>query len=199
MIWDRDRAWPDWHLAGQTLGLIGFGRIARLVARKASALDLKTIACDPAVDKPVMAEQGVEKVGRDELLDRSDFVSVHVPLLETSRHLIGERELRRMRPRAVLINTSRGAVIDQQALVRALTQGWIAAAGLDVLETEPPEPNDPLLFLDNVVLTPHIAGYSDIFRDAFWAHSVKTLIALAENGRPIWVVNREVQFPCLKT
>ena len=197
--WDRDRAWPDWHLVGQTLGLIGFGRIARLVARKACALDLRIIASDPAVDKTVMELQGVEKVSLDELLARSDFVSVHVPLSETSRHLIGEPELRRMSRRAVLINTSRGAIVDQEALVRALSEGWIAAAGLDVLETEPPDRNDPILRLDNVVLTPHIASYSDIFRESFWAHSVKTLIALVESGSPLWVVNPEVLLRCLRS
>jgi D-3-phosphoglycerate dehydrogenase len=92
-----------------------------------------------------------------------------------------------------LINTARGPLVDQQALVRALSEGWIAAAGLDVLETEPPDPADPILRLGNVVLTAHIAGYSDVFHDSFWSHSVKTLIAVAENGMPIWVVNPEVK------
>ena len=127
-IWDRYRAWPDWHLVGRTLGLVGFGRIARLVARKVSGLELKVIASDPAVEAPIMAEHGVEKVGLDDLLARSDFVSVHVPLSEKTRHLIGERELRLMRPRAVLINTARGEIIDQPALVRALSEGWDRSA-----------------------------------------------------------------------
>jgi D-3-phosphoglycerate dehydrogenase len=191
-IWDRHRAWPDWHLAGQTLGLIGFGRIARLLARKASALELTMIACDPLVDATLMQEHGVEKVGLDDLLVRSDFVSIHVPLSAQTTHLLGERELRLMRPRAVLINTARGPLIDQPALVRALSEGWIAAAGLDVLETEPPPPDDPLLKLDNVVLTPHIAGYSDLFYENFWNQSIETLIAMVQTGRPIWVVNAEV-------
>ena len=191
-IWDRHRAWPDWHLAGQTLGLIGFGRIARLLARKAAALELTMIAYDPLVEAPLMQEHGVEKVGLDDLLARSDFVSIHVPLSAQTTHLLGERELRRMRPRAVLINTARGPLIDQAALVRALSEGWIAAAGLDVLETEPPPPDDPLLRLDNVVLTPHIAGYSDLFYENFWNQSIETLIAMAQTGRPIWVVNSEV-------
>jgi len=191
-IWDRHRAWPDWHLVGQTLGLIGFGRIAQLVAKKASGLELKIIASDPAVDKAIMDGQRVEKVSLDELLERSDFVSIHVPLSAQTQHLIGEQELRRMRPKSVLINTARGPIVDQQALVRALAEGWIAAAGLDVLETEPPDPTDPLLRLDNVVLTPHIASYSDRFHDSFWTHSVQTLIALAETGAPIWIVNSAV-------
>jgi D-3-phosphoglycerate dehydrogenase len=191
-IWDRHRAWPDWHLVGRTLGLVGFGRIARLVARKVSGLELKVIASDPVVDEGLMGEHGVEKVGLDDLLGRSDFVSVHVPLSAATRHLLGERELGLMRPQAVLINTSRGEIIDQRALVLALAGRRIAAAGLDVLEGEPPGRDDRILGLDNVVLTPHIASYSDVFRENFWNHSVETLIALSEAGWPIWVVNPDV-------
>jgi D-3-phosphoglycerate dehydrogenase len=188
-IWDRHRAWPGWHMAGRTFGLIGFGRIARLVLRKTSGLEMKTIAYDPGVDAATMAAAGVEAVSLECLLETADFVSIHIPLLETTRHLIGERELRRMKPRAVLINTSRGPIIDETALVRALREGWIAAAGLDVLEQEPPAPDHPLLTMDNVVLTPHIGGYSDEFVPNFWAHSVQTLIAMAKSGSPIWSVN----------
>ena len=191
-VWDRHRAWPDWHLASNTLGLVGFGRIARLVARKVSGLELNVIASDPVVDRQAMEELGVEKVSFDDLFSRSDFVSVHVPLSEKTRHLIGEDQLRRMKRKAVLINTARGEIIDQQALVRALREGWIAAAGLDVLESEPPAADDPILSLDNVVLTPHIAGYSDVFHEGFWSHSVRTLLEMSKNGMPIWIVNSEV-------
>jgi D-3-phosphoglycerate dehydrogenase len=191
--WDRHRAWPGWHLAGQTLGLVGFGRIARCVARKASGLDMIIIASDPAVDDGTMKEHGVEKVTLDDLLQRADFISLHVPLVEETHHLIGERELRLLRPRAVLINTARGGLIEQQALVRALSERWFAAAGFDVLESEPPAPDDPLLRLDNAVFTPHIAGYSDLFPENFWRHSVDTLIAVAETGMPIWIVNPYVR------
>jgi D-3-phosphoglycerate dehydrogenase / 2-oxoglutarate reductase len=191
-IWDRHRAWPDWHLVGQTFGLIGFGRIARLVARKISGFELKIIACDPIVNRQSMEEQGVEKVSLDELLTRSDYVSIHVPLTDLTRHTIGERQLRLMKPTAVLINTARGGIVDQRALVRALTEGWIAAAGLDVLDPEPPAPDDPILSLENVVLTPHIASYSDIFHEGFWKHSVDTLVAMSKQGMPIWIVNPEV-------
>src|SRR5262249_50719985 len=125
------------------------------------------------------------------LLARSDFVSVHVPLSQRTTHLIRERELRLMKPRAVLINTARGAIIEERALVQALTEGWIAAAGLDVLEDEPPAPDHPLLSLENVVLTPHIASYSDLFHENFWNHSVQTLVELFQNELPIWVVNPE--------
>lgn len=198
-IWDRDRAWPDWHLVGQTLGLVGFGRIARLVARKAAGLEMTIIAFDPAVDALTMEELGVEKTGLDDLLARSDFVSLHVPLSGPTFHLIGDRELRLMKPHSVLINTSRGGIVDQPALVGALSEGRIAAAGLDVLETEPPAPDDPILSLDNVVLTPHIAGYSDLFRERFWSDSVETLLAMARDGRPLWVVNPGATTPASST
>jgi D-3-phosphoglycerate dehydrogenase len=191
-IWDRYRAWPDWHLVGQTFGLVGFGRIARLVARKISGFEMKVIAYDPVVDSPVMAERGVEKMNLDELFSRSDFISVHVPLSEKTRHSIGEAQLRLMKTKAIIINTARGEIIDQQALVRALSEGTIAGAGLDVLDPEPPAPDDPILTLENVVITPHIAGYSDLFREGFWRQSVETLVAMSRTGMPIWIVNPEV-------
>ena len=192
-IWDRDHAWPNWHLAGKTLGLAGFGFIARNVARKAAGFDLRIIAFDPVVDAKVMADLGAESVGLEDLFRQSDFLSVHCPLTDKTHHLIGERELRMMKPEAVLINTSRGPVIDEVALVRALTEGWIAAAGLDVLEQEPPDSDNPLLKLDNVVITPHIAGYSDTFWHDFWSHSVRTLIEMSTGRRPLWVVNPDVK------
>ena len=191
-VWDRYAAWPDWHLAGQTFGLLGFGRIARLVAKKISGFEMNIISCDPAVEAGVMAEHGIQKVAIDELFSRSDFISIHVPLLEATRRSIGEAQFRMMKPKAVLINTARGEVIDQPALVHVLAERRIGGAGLDVLDPEPPAPDDPILALDNVVVTPHIAGYSDLFREGFWKHSVDTLVAISRTGKPIWVVNPDV-------
>ena len=119
-IWDGRRAWPRRSFRGRTLGLVGFGRIARLVARKAAGLELNVLACDPLLDESATAEDGIAKVSLDRLLERSDFVSLHVPLVEETRRLIGERELRRMKPDAILINTARGTIIDESALVRRL-------------------------------------------------------------------------------
>jgi D-3-phosphoglycerate dehydrogenase len=191
-VWDRHRAWPNWHLVGQTLGLVGFGRIARLVARKIAGFELKIIACDPVVDRETMEKQGVLKVGLDELLSRADYISLHVPLTDKTRHTIGEAQLRLMKKTAVLINTARGELVDQRALVRALSEGWLAAAGLDVLDPEPPPADDPILALLNVVLTPHIASYSDVFHEGFWKHSVDTLVTMSKHGMPRWIVNPEV-------
>ena len=154
------------RIAGQTLGLVGFGAIAQDVARRALAFDLNVIACDPNLDRARARSRGVVEASLDDLLQQADFVSLHVPLSEQSRHMIGERELRMMKPGATLINTARGGLVDETALVRALAEGWIAGAGIDVYETLPmfdPRPvyvHHPLFDLDNVVLTPHTAGSS---------------------------------------
>jgi D-3-phosphoglycerate dehydrogenase len=191
--WDRDLGWPRWHLHGRTLGLVGFGHIARLVARKMSGFDLTILAHDPFVKADVTADAGVQAVPFDELLSKSDFVSIHCPLLDSTYHLIGERELRLMKPEAILINTARGPIVDEPALLRALQEGWIAAAGLDVFEQEPTPIDNPLLRLDNFVATPHIGGYSDEFWDNFWRFSVETVIDLSNGRWPRSYVNRDVK------
>jgi phosphoglycerate dehydrogenase-like enzyme len=165
--------WPVWsmrsrsiELAGKTVGLLGFGRIGREVAKRARAFDT-TIIYDDLGRAPAMveAELGATYVSRDELLRRADVVSLHAPLTAETRGMIGERELRLMRSDAVLINTARGALIDEHALARALTEEWIAGAGLDVFAQEPPSADSPLLTFPNVVLTPHVAaGTRDAYR-----------------------------------
>ncbi len=185
-VWDRHRAWPNWTLTGKTLGLVGFGRIARCLARKVTGFDMVRLAFDPMVDAATMTEHGVEKVSLETLLDRSDFVSIHVPLTEETRHLIGAQQLQLMKPDAILINTARGPIVDERALVHALQEGWIDGAGLDVFEEEPLEIDNPLRTLDNVVLTPHIASYSDEFVEAFWSHSVRTILEVAQQRPPLW-------------
>ena len=191
--WGRSLALPRWHLRGQTLGVVGFGHIGRLFARKMNAFDLTIVACDPVVSGEEMAKHNVQRASLDEVLTRADFVSLHCPLTKGTCHLIGERELRLMKTSAVLINTSRGRVIDEAMLIRALQEGWIAAAGLDVLEQQPPVPENPLLKMDNVVITPHIASHSDIFLECFWRHSVDTVIDLARGRWPRSCVNPEVK------
>jgi D-3-phosphoglycerate dehydrogenase len=154
------------RIAGKTLGLIGFGSIAQEVARRAMAFDLRVIAYDPYLDRERARTMGVREVELEDLLEQSDFVSVHVPLSEQTEHMIGEKQLRRMKVEAILINTARGGVVDEGALVRALSEGWIAGAGIDVYENlpmfdlDPVYSRHPLFDLDNVVLTPHSAGTS---------------------------------------
>jgi D-3-phosphoglycerate dehydrogenase len=189
-LWDRGCAWPRWPLRGRTLGLVGFGRIAQLLVRKLSGFDLTVLAHDPLVSAEVMAKQGARAASLDEVLSQSDVVSLHCPLTPQTRHLIDERALRRMKPTAALINTARGPVVDEQALTRAVTEGWIAAAGLDVFEQEPLDPASPLLRLDNVVLTPHIGGYSSEYLESGWRLSVDAVVALAAGRSPRSCVNR---------
>jgi D-3-phosphoglycerate dehydrogenase len=159
--WRRDLLADIPPIYGQTLGLIGFGHIGSAVARRGVVLGLDVLSVDPFVDDQTLAREGVRRVALDELLHRSDFVSLHLPLSERTHHLIGESELRAMRSSAFLLNTARGGLVDERALVRALREGWIAGAGLDVFETEPPDPSNPLLTLPNVVHTPHSAGTSN--------------------------------------
>jgi D-3-phosphoglycerate dehydrogenase / 2-oxoglutarate reductase len=188
--WDRGRAWPRWPLRGRTLGLVGFGRIAQALVRKLSGFEMTALAYDPLVTADVLAQHGARAADLDQVLAQSDVVSLHCPLTPETHHLIDERALRRMKPAAVLINTARGPVVDERALVRALAEGWIAAAGLDVFEHEPLDPASPLVRLDNVVLTPHIAGYSSEYLESSWRLSVDTVVALAEGRRPRSCVNR---------
>lgn len=191
--WNATRGRPGWHLHGQTLGLVGFGHAARLVAKKMRGFELTLLVHDPYVSADVMAREGVRAANLDTLLSGSDFVFLHCPLTKETYHLLGERELRQMKPSAILINTARGAVIDEPALVRALTESWIAAAGLDVLEQEPPSADHPLFKLDNAVITPHIAGYSDEHQEIAWRLSVEAAIALAQGRWPRSCVNRAVK------
>jgi D-3-phosphoglycerate dehydrogenase len=177
-------------VAGQTLGLVGFGHAAREVARKLGGFGMKVLAVDPFVAAEAMAAAGATAATLPELLAASDFVSLHCALTPQTRHLIGERELRQMKPSAVLLNTSRGPVVDEAALVRSLREGWIAGAGLDVLEDEPPAPDNPLFGLENVVLTPHVAGYSANGTEARWKFSVETVLAFARGEQPRSRVNR---------
>ena len=148
------------RLRGQTLGLIGFGKIGMALAAKARAFGLRILAYDPYLDAAALAARGAEGVTFDRLLAESDVVSIHVPLSPETRNLIGARELARMKPTAFLINTSRGGIVDEQALAEALKAGRIAGAALDVLLVEPPTADHPLRQLPNVILTPHLAFYS---------------------------------------
>ena len=192
-IWDRARGYPNWHLAGQTLGLVGFGRIARTVVQKLIGFKMTTLAFDPFVPLEVFSAHSVQSVSLDELFRRSDFVSIHCPLTPQTRHLVGQAEFAKMKRQAILINTSRGPVVDESALIEALKSGQIAGAGLDVLEKEPPEADNPLLQFDQVVLTPHLGGYSDQYLPNCWRLSMETAIDLSKGKWPRSCVNPDVK------
>jgi len=160
-VWDWKTGRPIHRLHGQVLGLLGFGKIARVLARKATALGMEVIAHDPYVPDASFEEEGVPSVGWNEVLSRSDYLSIHVPLTSETRHLINADPLSQMKPTACLINTSRGGIVDEAALVRALQDDALAGACLDVLEDEAPAADSPLLQLPQVLLTPHVAWYSE--------------------------------------
>ncbi len=167
------------ELLGKTLGLVGFGRIGQRVAELCHASLSMPIKYFDVVQYPgVEKTLGATKASLEEVLTRADFVSIHVPLLENTRGIIGEVELKQMKPTAFLINTSRGPVVDQEALVAALKQGWIRGAGLDVYDPEPLPDDSPLLAMANVVLSPHMASHTDeaLFRMAMVIEDVLAVI-----------------------
>jgi D-3-phosphoglycerate dehydrogenase len=190
--WQPMEAKPVHRLQGQTLGLVGFGRIAREVGRKAQALGLRVVATDPWVDAETLAAAGVESRELDELLSEADFVSLHAPLTDETRHLIDRRTLGLMKPTSYLVNTSRGGLVDTAALRAALGEGRLAGAGLDVLESEPPEDGEPLLSAENVIVTPHTSFYSEESLVEMRRKCTAQVIAVLEGRRPDYPVNPEV-------
>jgi glycerate dehydrogenase len=164
--WTNNADWcfanqPMFELSGRTLGIVGIGRIGQAVARICAAMGMKLIAHDlfwPDVEK--LAGLEVEQVELDDLFSRSDVISLHCPLTPENQHLINREKLKQMKPNAILINTSRGPLVDNQALADALHEGVIAGAALDVLDTEPPPADNPLLSAPHCLITPHIAWYA---------------------------------------
>ncbi|MDR1922460.1 MAG: C-terminal binding protein [Candidatus Adiutrix sp.] len=190
--WSLAPADPIFKLEGRTLGLAGFGNIPKAVARRAQAFDLKVIAYDPYLAPEVMAGLGVEAVDFDRLIRESDYLSIHLPLTDETRNRFSDAEFKAMKNTAFLVNTARGGVIDEPALVRALENGEIAGAGLDVLSTEGPGQNNPLFKLDNVVITPHSAYLSvECVRDLQRGAALEAVRAL-KGEKPVSVVNREL-------
>lgn len=191
------KGWAPTHLmgrdvSGKTLGIIGFGRIGRAVARRASrGFGMRVLSHTPrAIDDSVARESAVQAVGLDELLGLSDFVSLHCPVTPATRHLMNRDRLSRMKSSAVLINTARGEIVDEAALVEALTAGVIAGAGLDVYEREPELPSG-LLELPNVVLLPHLGSATESTRTAMGMKAVENLEAYFGEGKaPDEVINR---------
>ena len=196
-VWNVGNGRPTLHLRGRTLGIVGFGHIGRTLARKVETWEFTTLVHDPFVKPEEIEKAGAQAADLDDLLSQSDFVSLHCPLLENTYHLIGERELRMMKVTAILINTSRGQVVDEPALVRALSEGWITGAGLDVLEQEPPEPDHPLFALDNVIITPHTAAHCDQFWLDGYDASLEAIADIAKGRWPRSVVNRRQVQPRL--
>jgi glyoxylate reductase len=196
----RAEKWKSWSpqlmlghdVYGATLGIVGFGRIGQAVARRARGFHMRVLYTDIARKPDAEEALGAEFADLRHLLRTSDFVSLHTPLTEETHHLIGAEELALMKPTAVLVNTARGPLIDGRALAEALSEGRIFAAGLDVFESEPIAPDDPLLSPANVVLLPHIGSASVATRTRMAVMAAENLLAALAGERPRHLVNPEV-------
>ena len=179
-------------LMGRTLGSIGIGNIGAELFRLVKPFEMRLIAHDPYADPNLAAELGVELVGLEDVFRRSDFVSVSCPLTPETRHLVNADRLTLMKPTAYLINTSRGPIVDQKALTTALQERGIAGAGLDVLEKEPPDADDPILKFDNVIFAPHALCWTDQCFAGNGVADIRAVLAFQHGRKPRVVVNRDV-------
>ncbi len=191
--WDARAALPLGHFTGADLGLVGLGRIGKAIVRKLVGCQMNVRAYDPYVDAAAMATVGVQKVGLEEVLSKSQFVLIACPLTEETRGLLGERELKMMRPDAVLVNCARAAIVVQDALVKALQEDWLKAAALDLLDEHPPLPDSEILALENIVLTPHVGGYPDSYPDSLYDTVTDVIVDASRMRLPKWIVNKGVQ------
>lgn len=193
----RAGKWPNYltrPVRGQTLGLLGLGRIGRSTAIRGAALGMNVIATETRPDPDFIAKQGVELVELDELLSRADFLSLHCPLNSETRGMVNRNLFAKMKKGSVLINTSRGGLVVEADLIDALRSGHLAGAGLDVFEQEPTDPNNPLFQMDNVVLSPHIAGTDTLAMENMGIEAAQCIITLSRGGWPDGaVVNSELQ------
>ena len=187
-VWSA--AAPVYGLRDSSLGLIGFGQTARRAATRAQGFGMQVLAHDPWIDEESFHEYDATSTSLDELLRLSDFVSLHTRLTDDTYHLIGEDELKRMKPHAFLINTARGDIVDERALFRALTEGWIAGAAVDVLAQEPPPPDYQLVSLDNIIVTPHAAFYSERSIQELRRRATREVVRVLQGLEPASPVNR---------
>ncbi len=187
-VWSA--AAPVYGLRDSSLGLIGFGQTARRAATRAQGFGMQVLAHDPWIDEESFHEYNATSTSLDELLRLSDFVSLHTQLTDDTYHLIGEDELKRMKPHAFLINTARGDIVDERALFRALTEGWIAGAAVDVLAQEPPPPDYQLVSLDNIIVTPHAAFYSERSIQELRRRATREVVRVLQGLEPTSPVNR---------
>lgn len=188
--WDIAALRPLQSPRDQVLGLLGFGRIARALCRLSRAVGFHVWASDPYVDKSRIQKSGAEPVSLKRLVRGADFISLHLPLTAKTRHMINEERLREMKATAILINTARGELIDEKALQHALETGRIGGAGLDVMEHEPPQSDHPLRLLQNAVITPHCAWYTERSQKALREKACAEVIRVLRGGIPKNVVNK---------
>lgn len=188
--WDFRQGIPIGRISGKTLGLIGSGKIGLEVAKMIFPFGVKVIAYDPYLKE---VPEGIELKDFDAVLKESDFISIHCPLNDSTRHLIGEKEFKKMDKKPLLINTSRGPIIDEKALIQALQEGLINGAGLDVLEKEPPDSKNPMLAMENVIFSPHVGFYSEESISELKRRTAKNVLDVLIGRWPGSVVNQGVK------
>jgi len=189
--WNVKKAIPVYSFVDKTLGLIGFGKIPRLVSTKAKAFGMRIMAYDPYVTAEAMAEAGVQKAEVSEILVKSDFISIHCPLTPVTKGMFNTEAFKKMKKTAYIINTARGPVINEGDLIAALEAGEIAGAGLDVLTKDGVELSNPLLKMDNVIITPHSAWYSEESIVTRRIQTIESVISVLEGGEPASFLNRK--------
>jgi D-3-phosphoglycerate dehydrogenase len=181
------------RLAEQTLGIVGVGRIGGRLALKARAFGMRVIGFDPYLSSEELLARGVEKVDFANLLREADYVSIHAPLSAETKNMLGFAEFKQMKPTAVIINTARGGIIDEKALCQALSERMIAGAGLDVTNPEPPSPDNPLLKMDQVLVTGHFAYFSETSLRELHVKSAEAIVAALKGEWPPFLANPEVR------
>jgi phosphoglycerate dehydrogenase-like enzyme len=190
--WGEQFHYQGYGLLGRTLGSIGVGNIGHEFFKLARPLEMKHIAFDPYIKPEQVADVGVKLVDMDTVLAESDFLCIICPLNEKTRHLVGEAQLKKMKKTAFLINAARGPIVEETALIKALQEGWIRGAGLDVFYQEPVQPDNPLLKMDNVVLSPHALAQTDQTFSHMWEIIVGQMAAIIRGEIPRTLVNQEV-------
>jgi D-3-phosphoglycerate dehydrogenase len=191
----RDGTWPriaGVQLSGKVLGIVGLGQIGKKVARRASGFDMKVLAYDVIKDEAFALKNGITYTSMEEIFSQCDYISLHIPLTPSTQRLIGEKELGMMKKETILVNISRGNIVNEEALYQALKTGTIRGAALDVFAQEPADKANPLLTLDNFIATPHMGGYTiEALRETGMI-CVRDIVCMLEGNRPKYVVNPEV-------
>jgi D-3-phosphoglycerate dehydrogenase len=192
-VWDYKYTKQIFNFRHKTLGIIGLGRVGRALVPKAKGFGMKVSAYDPYVENDIFALLGVErKYELEDLLQEADYISIHAPLTPETNHMIDAQALAKMKKTAIIVNTARGPIIDEGALCGALDAGTIAAAGIDVLEKEPPAADNPLLAKQNALVTPHVAWYSEESFEADMVDGMDELERVLKGKRPRFIVNPEI-------
>jgi len=190
--WDFSGVYPAYSLKGKTVGIVGCGRIGSAVVQRLRGFEVEYLVCDPYLTEARQEELGIRTVDLETLLKGADIVTVHSSLSAETHHLIGEEQMRLMKPTAYLVNTARAAIIDTDALARALKENWIAGAGIDVYEKEPPDPDFPLFALENATLAPHLAWYSEEANWSIREKIVEDFVRYIEGRPPRFLINKEL-------